>query len=39
MYGYYTQSGYMGMVAGHWMLFVSDDEYYDYIKGESNNER
>ncbi len=32
MYGYTTPYGYMGMVDGRWMLFVSDTEYHEYWK-------
>lgn len=34
MDGYYTSYGYMGLVAGRWILFVSETEYYDYILEE-----
>ena len=34
MYGYYTSSGYMGLVGSRWMLFVSEAEYRDYISEE-----
>jgi hypothetical protein len=27
MKGYWTSSGYMGFIDGHYELFVSDDEY------------
>ena len=32
-YGYYTQSGYRGLLPnGRWMLFVSDEEYIEYLE-------
>lgn len=31
MNGYFTSFGYMGLVNGEYMLFVSDTEYYEYI--------
>jgi len=32
MKGYVTSSGYMGYVDGQYMLFSTEDEYYEYIK-------
>lgn len=32
MKGYVTSSGYMGYVDGRYMLFSTEDEYYEYIK-------
>ncbi len=34
MYGYVTQSGYMGYVAGRWILFATDCDYYEYMNVE-----
>ncbi len=31
MKGYFTESGYMGFVAGTYILFASEDDYRDYI--------
>lgn len=31
-YGYYTPYGYKGLINGEWILFVSDEEYYEYYK-------
>lgn len=31
MSGYLTSYGYMGLVAGQWMLFATEAEYYEYI--------
>lgn len=31
MQGYYTQNGYMGLVGDHYMLFVSYEEYVEFI--------
>ena len=33
-YGYWTPSGYWGLVNGRWMEFVSEDEYIEYIEGD-----
>ncbi len=32
MIGYFTPYGYMGVVFGRWMLFATENEYYEYIK-------
>lgn len=32
MKGYYTQTGYMGLVEGKYMLFTSETEYYEYME-------
>lgn len=32
MGGYYTAYGYFGWVGNGFMLFSTEDEYYDYIK-------
>ena len=32
MKGYNTDKGYMGYVAGRYMLFASEEEYYDYME-------
>lgn len=32
--GYPTQTGYMGYVDGHYMLFATESEYYDYLQTE-----
>lgn len=29
--GYWTSYGYMGWVGDHWMMFVSDREYGEYM--------
>lgn len=34
MKGYNTDKGYMGYVEGRYMLFASEEEYYDYIMEE-----
>lgn len=31
MKGYYTASGYMGLVEGSYILFASEEEYKEYI--------
>lgn len=33
MSGYYTD--YMGYVGGEWMLFATEDEYYEYLKEDA----
>lgn len=33
MKGYPIPSGYMGYVNGRWMLFATEDEYVEYLKG------
>lgn len=33
MKGYNTDKGYMGYVEGMYMLFASEEEYYDYMEG------
>ena len=32
MNGYNTDKGYMGYVEGRYMLFASEEEYYDYME-------
>ena len=31
MCGYYTPSGYFGLVSGRWMLFATEAEYAEYL--------
>ena len=33
MKGYITDNGFMGLVNGIYMLFVSEDEYIEYVEG------
>jgi hypothetical protein len=33
MKGYVTSAGYMGLVGGHWMLFATESDYYEYLTG------
>lgn len=33
MKGYPSPSGYMGYVNGRWILFATEDEYVEYLKG------
>ena len=33
MKGYNTDKGYMGYVEGRYMLFASEEEYYDLLEG------
>lgn len=32
MYGYYISYGYKGLVDSRWMLFATQDEYYEYME-------
>lgn len=32
MKGYYTSSGYMGLVDGRYILFASEQEYREYVE-------
>ncbi len=32
MKGYFTDSGFLGLVDGEYMLFASEEDYYDYIE-------
>ncbi len=32
MKGYFTESGYMGYVDGHYVLFASESDYIDYTE-------
>lgn len=32
MYGYLTKYGYLGWVNGRWMLFASEQEYFEYLE-------
>lgn len=32
MKGYYTSSGYMGLVEGKYILFACEDEYREYME-------
>jgi hypothetical protein len=32
MRGYYTKSGYYGMVNGRYMLFASESDYFEYMR-------
>ena len=36
MKGYYTSDGYMGYVADHYDLFVSEDEYVDFMREQDD---
>lgn len=31
MKGYFTSYGYMGLVNGEWMLFATENDYYEYL--------
>lgn len=30
--GFYTSYGFMGLVGEEWMLFATDEEYYEYLE-------
>lgn len=32
MKGYYTTSGYMGLVGNEWILFATEEEYREYLQ-------
>ena len=36
--GYSVPDGYMGFVKGKYQLFASENEYYEYMKGASEND-
>lgn len=36
--GYWTSSGYLGLVHSRWMLFVSESEYIEYVTEEEDDE-
>ena len=31
LFGYYTQQGFRGYVHGVWILFATEEEYYEYM--------
>ena len=35
--GYFTGSGYKGLVDGEYMLFASESDYYSYISEKEND--
>ena len=35
MKGYFVSYGYMGFVNGRYMLFASEEEYYEYIEEQA----
>lgn len=35
MMGYYINYGYMGYVNGDWMLFATEDEYFEYLEEDA----
>ena len=39
MKGYLTSYGYMGFVAGRWILFATESEYYEYLNGRDKMTR
>lgn len=34
MHGYFTESGFMGLVHDEYRLFATEQDYYDYIEEE-----
>lgn len=38
MKGYYTSTGYMGWTGSKYMLFASESDYVDYMKGDTNED-
>lgn len=37
-YGYLTNNGYFGMVDGQFILFATEDEYYEFLQERKNND-
>lgn len=37
-YGYITNNGYFGMVDGQFILFATEDEYYEFLQERKNND-
>ena len=37
--GYFINEGYIGLVDGEWMLFASESDYIDFMKGDQNEDR
>lgn len=37
-YGYLTSNGYFGMVDGQFILFATEDEYYEFLQERKNND-
>ena len=35
MKGYSVNCGYMGLINGEWMLFATENDYYDYYRANS----
>lgn len=35
--GFYVPFGYMGLVEGHYILFATEDEYYEYLEERDEN--
>lgn len=38
MFGYPVSCGYKGLVNGKWMLFATDSEYHEYMRGDDLDE-
>ena len=38
MRGYYTRSGYYGMVDGRYMLFASESDYFEFVSERETEE-
>lgn len=36
-YGYLTANGYFGLVDGEYMLFATEEEYYEYLREREND--
>ena len=37
MRGYFTSSGYMGLVNGKYVLFASESDYYETVSGDGED--
>lgn len=38
-YGYFTNVGYLGLVDGRYILFATEEEYYEYLESCENNNK
>lgn len=38
-YGYCVNNGYFGLVDGNYILFATEDEYYDYLKERETDDK
>lgn len=38
MYGYFTASGYMGLVCDEWILFATEEEYREHLQPDDSTD-